>query len=79
MKSKLGVEGVYWVMTGGASIGLCIIKQRAPLNQEFLGDEGTECTCWMQKPQLTIFRVAVLADLATRRQIPAPQSSKSEE
>ncbi|KIK01546.1 hypothetical protein K443DRAFT_564215 [Laccaria amethystina LaAM-08-1] len=32
----------------------------------------------MQKPRLTIFRVAVMADSTARRQIPAPQSSKSE-
>ena len=29
-------------------------------------------TPWMQKPWLTIFRIAVIADLATRRQVPAP-------
>jgi len=32
----------------------------------------------MQKPWLAIFRVAVMAGLAARRQIRAPQSSKSE-
>ena len=54
------------------------LHKAASIPQEFLGDEGTEYTPWMQKPRLTIFQVAVMADLAARRQIPVPQSSKSE-
>jgi hypothetical protein len=41
----------------------------ASIHQE---NKGTGCIRWMQKPWLTIFWVAVIADLAARRQIPAP-------
>ncbi|KIJ95579.1 hypothetical protein K443DRAFT_108554, partial [Laccaria amethystina LaAM-08-1] len=47
--------------------------------QEFLGNEGTGCTRCMQMPWLTIFRVAPIADLAARRQIPAPHKSSQSE
>ena len=73
MKFVEDVEGVYcfhW-----ASHLHEFIKWHASL--ESFGNEGTEYTRWMQKPQLTIFWVAVSADLAARRQIPAAQSSKS--
>ncbi|EDR01486.1 uncharacterized protein LACBIDRAFT_310894 [Laccaria bicolor S238N-H82] len=79
MKSAQTVEGAYWMMMHD---GRCFEwsprlhefeKQEA---QELLGNDGTECTRWMQKPRLTIFRVAVIAVLVAR-QIPFPQSTKS--
>ena len=62
-------------MMGGASIGL---QPGVFMQRGFLGNKGIGCIRWMQKPQLTIFWVAVIANLAARRQIPVPWSSISE-
>jgi len=52
-----GDKGVYWVVLGGALVGLHVFMHPSI-------DGGKGCTCWMQKPWLTIFHIAAIAALA---------------
>jgi len=62
----------YFTITGSSSIEW--IHGVATNLQDFLRKEGMECPCWMQKPQLTVFWLTVMAAWATWRQVPAPLS-----
>ena len=63
MNSAQRIEGVYWVMCfDWAQSSALSASSFKP------GVSGTWYIRWMQKPRLTIFRVAVIADSAPRRQ-----------
>ena len=52
----------------GAAPHFSVFCIAAKVPEEFSGNEGAECAPWTQKPRLTIFWVAVVADLAARCQ-----------
>ena len=62
----------YFAITGGSLIER--IHGVVTNLQDFLRKEGMECPRWMQKPQLTVFWLTVMAAWATRHQVPAPLS-----